>query len=107
MLIGKVRVGDIVVGIGTHFQDCCPHSLVGVFVAGSSNVYVNGQGSIRTGDIFMHNCPHGHSVGICLGGSSLVFSNGIGVARIGDPVTFYCPVSNGNVSSGSTDVLAG
>lgn len=107
MAVGKARVGDVVVGVGTHYLPCCPHVLTGVFVGGSSDALVNNQGSVRTADIFIHNCPHGHNIGILIGGSSLVFANVIGVGRVGDPVTFYCPTSSGNVSSGSSNVLAG
>jgi uncharacterized Zn-binding protein involved in type VI secretion len=105
--IGRARIGDIVVGTGTHFLPCCPHTLIGVFVSGSGTKLVNGLGAVRVGDIFVHNCPHGHSIGFIISGSSLVTANNIGVGRIGDICTFTCPQSSGNVSSGSPNVLAG
>ena len=74
--------------------------------AGSGNVFVNGKGACRKGDIIqIHTIPSGSS---CVphtakinNGSGSVFVNGIPVARNGDSADV------GNISSGSGNVFAG
>jgi uncharacterized Zn-binding protein involved in type VI secretion len=73
---------------------------------GSSDVFVNGKGVVRAGDLCeVHLIPAGivcvpHTVPLSTY-SSTVFVNGKGVGRLGD---FY----NGHeITSGSSDVFAG
>jgi uncharacterized Zn-binding protein involved in type VI secretion len=74
--------------------------------AGSGNVFVNGIGACRKGDVIrIHTIPSGkscvpHSAKINVG-SGTVFVNGIPIARKGDSA------DAGNISSGSGNVFAG
>ena len=80
---------------------CVPNRAVG-----STNVFVNGIGISRQGDINTIHllpgvpCP-AHVAPITLGSTS-VFVNGVGCGRIGDSIT-ACTA----VASGSTNVFAG
>lgn len=73
---------------------------------GSTNVFINGKGVSRVGDL---NTPHlrpgdpcpTHSAPIAAG-SSTVFVNGKGVGRVGDPIS-GCT----SVAQGSSNVFAG
>ena len=75
---------------------------------GSKNVFVNGIGVSRKGDLNTAHllppnippCP-GHSAGIAVG-STKVFANGKGVGRVGDSIS-GCT----SVAQGSTNVFAG
>ena len=73
---------------------------------GSTNVFVNGIGISRQGDINTIHllpgvpCP-AHVAPITLGSTS-VFVNGVGCGRIGDSIT-ACT----SVAAGSTNVFAG
>lgn len=73
---------------------------------GSSNVFINGKGISRVGDLNTVHllpgspCPS-HSAPIAAGSSS-VFVNGKGVGRVGDPIS-GCT----SVAQGSSNVFAG
>ena len=75
---------------------------------GSTNVFVNGIGVSRQGDLNTSHllppnvppCP-GHSAGIAVG-STKVFVNGKGIGRVGDSIA-GCT----SVAAGSTNVFAG
>lgn len=59
----------------------------GKLLTGSENVFVNGMGSVRVGDLV---APHGkgkHSNSRMASGSSTVFINGISACRQGDVST--------------------
>lgn len=104
---GVVRVGDAHAGICNHgIPDCCPHGTGGLYVVGSDNVVVNGQGVVRVGDVIAYLCIHGGpSVGVTVGGSGSVIVNGRGVHRVGDVVVYPC--GGGAAVSGSGDVIVG
>jgi len=98
------RIGDTHSGVCDHGEDCCPHSVSGVIVAGSPDVKANGIGVARLGDAVVHNCPH-CGTGNVSSASSTVKTNGIGVARQGDSVKY--PGGSGTIGSASGDVSAG
>jgi uncharacterized Zn-binding protein involved in type VI secretion len=70
---------------------------------GSSDVFINGIGALRTGDGYVPHCsPKKCHSGSAAGGSGSVFVNGKPLMRIGDGV------SCGSVSAmGSPNVFAG
>ena len=100
---GVARIGDSHSGICDHGEDCCPHGVSGVIVAGSSNVKANGIGVARLGDAVTHSCPH-CGTGNISSASGKVRANGIGVARLGDSVTY--PGGGGTITSASVNVVA-
>lgn len=73
---------------------------------GSSNVFINGKGAVRAGDLCLtHLIPAGlicvsHTVPLTTY-SSTVFINGKGVGRLGDEYEGH------TISSGSSNVFAG
>lgn len=73
----------------------------GTIIGGSSNVFVNGTGAARIGDVVAGHGPGVHAGPVMAEGSSTVFVNGIGVCRAGDVAT--C----GDPASGSSNVFAG
>lgn len=77
-----------------------PHDGVPIFRdEGSLDVFVNGIGWSRQGDL--NAPPHAHRAPIALG-STTVFVNGLGAGRVGDAVT-----SCTSVMEGSDNVYAG
>jgi uncharacterized Zn-binding protein involved in type VI secretion len=98
------RVGDPHSGTCSHGDKCCPHSVSGVIVSGSPNVFANGKAVARPGASVTHSCPH-CGTGYVSSASSTVRANSIGVARVGDSVTY--PGGSGTINSGSGDVFAG
>lgn len=70
----------------------------------SEDVFINGRGAGRVGDIYiLHSCPaHSPHSGHIAAGSSSVFTNSRAAARIGDPVS-----CGGSVAEGSEDVIIG
>ena len=72
---------------------------------GSSDVFVNGQGAIRSTDAWpVHTCPAipASHAGAQSSGSATVFVNGLALARIGDSID-----CGDTVSAGSSDVISG
>jgi uncharacterized Zn-binding protein involved in type VI secretion len=67
-------------------------------VTASSNVFVNGRGAVREGDLWS---PHNH-IGISIGGSGTVFVNGRRLCRQGDAID-----CGSMVATGSSNVFAG
>ena len=85
---------------------CTGHDACGArpLVTASADVYVNGRGAGRVGDLYAtHGCdvhpPHQDSIVV---GSETVYINGRRAGRIGDPV-----VIAGAVRDGSGDVSIG
>lgn len=101
---GIVRVGDVHAGICSHgIPDCCPHGVVGTYITGSNNVFINGRAVVRVGDPVVHSCPH-CGVGAAATGSGTVFVNGVAVHRVGDGVVYLGGAGVATVGSG--DVIA-
>lgn len=82
------------------------HCSVPFRAQGSSNVFINGKGVSRVGDLNTTHllpgspCPS-HAAPIA-SGSTTVFVNGRGVGRVGDPIA-GCT----SVAEGSSNVFAG
>ena len=94
--MNATRLGDL----NTGHDACAPVGLV----TASADVYINGRGAGRVGDIYAsHSCiehpPHNDSIA---SGSSTVYVNGRPLARIGDAVAI-----GGSVAQGSEDVWVG
>lgn len=86
---GICRMGDYTLGMGSHGNDDCPHSIVGFYMQGSPNVRINGLQAQRMGDFAVHNCPHcGFSMAIQ--GYPTVLANGMPVTLRGHAVTTFC-----------------
>lgn len=81
------------VAIDDHGGDCCPHSVNVYMIAGSNNLFSNGNPVMRIGDRVAHDGPHPGG-GNIITGSSVLTNNGIGVARLGDRVV----IDNGSGS---------
>lgn len=90
------RLGDKDTG-----HDSCPATAL---VTASSDVFINGRGAARVGDIYApHGCPvHAAHSGAISSGSSSVFINGKPAARVGDSVS-----CGGTVAEGSPNVFIG
>ena len=89
----------------SHGKDCCSHNVTGPAVAGSPNVYANGQPVLRIGDPGVHSACCGPNTWKCASGSSSVFVNGIPVVRLGD-ATAHCG-GTGKMISASSNVDIG
>ena len=90
------RLGDS----STGHDACSPTELM----TASENVFINGKGAGRKGDIYaIHGCDehtsHNDSISE---GSSTVFINGLPAGRVGDSVEM-----SGKVAKGSLDVFIG
>lgn len=85
----ETKIGDITVGIGSHGNPCCPHSIVGVRIMGSGDVFVNALATSRVTDIASHDCPH-CPINMCIMGSPDVLSNALFDHRLGDSVCEGC-----------------
>lgn len=73
----------------------------GALITGSQNVFVNGAGAVRIGDVVAGHGDSPHTTNQMVTGSSTVFVNGIPVCRQGDVAA--C----GHAASGSSNVSAG
>lgn len=85
----QARLTDMTVGHGSHGQDCCPHTIIGIFITGSPNHQTNNLLSVRLTDITAHNCPH-CPIGMAITASPDKFINNLGAHRVGDVVTEFC-----------------
>jgi uncharacterized Zn-binding protein involved in type VI secretion len=74
-------------------------------VAGSPNVFINGQPVLRIGDPGVHSACCGPNTWKCAEGSATVLVNGIPVVRLGDGTT-HCGGS-GKMIEGSPNVIIG
>lgn len=90
------RLGDN----STGHDACAPQPLV----TASGNVFINGKGAGRVGDLYAsHGCDaHGAHQDKISAGSGTVFINGQPAGRIGDAVTLA-----GSVAQGSGNVNIG
>lgn len=90
------RLGDKDTG-----HDACPPTAL---VTASSDVFINGRGAARVGDIYApHGCHvHASHSGAIASGSSSVFTNGKPAARVGDSVS-----CGGAAAEGSPNVFIG
>ena len=90
------RLGDL--GSG---HDACP---VRKLIKASEDVFINGRGVGRVGDIYSeHGCDiHSPHTGAIARGSESVFVNGKPVGRIDDPIS-----CGGSVLEGSPDCFVG
>lgn len=78
---------DITMGVCDHKLPCCPHTVTGMIVAGSSKTMYDGLPAARFGDITISNCPHcGGAGGMCIGGAPKNMIDGRPGQRINDPV---------------------
>lgn len=95
-MAAATRQGDCCTG----HDACAPGPLTGC----SANVFVNGMGLGRLGDIYAsHGCvTHPSHMDSIAAGSSTVFINGLPAARIGDAVSIA-----GAVRDGSGNVFIG
>lgn len=78
-------IGDTIIGVCDHGEECCPHNVTGFFVEGSDIAASNGKGLVRDGDRCWTTCPH-CATGYAVGGSSKVFIDDKPVHRKGDMV---------------------
>ena len=92
-----IRSNDQHAGICSHGLPCCPHAVIGVYVAGAKAVTAHGPAVVRVGDTLIHNCPH-CGVGIAATGSATVKVEGAALHRSGDLVTY--PGGSGVALSG-------
>ncbi|WP_420804382.1 PAAR domain-containing protein [Yersinia ruckeri] len=86
---GFVRVGDQVIGFGSHGADCCGHNIQGVWTSGSPNTIVNGRPLVRVGDTGVTNCPHCGTM-TAMSGMPSVIVNGRQAHLMGGTVMFPC-----------------
>lgn len=98
------KVGDTYMGMCTHGDECCPHSISGTIIQGSNNSNCNKSNIARLGDSTKHTgCPHCSSGKISSCKSSSVKVNGIAIATAGDIVSYSggqsSIISNNNVNS--------
>lgn len=107
------RIGDKSQSFG-HVHKCpmctmgSPHNVIGPFVTGSPDVYINGRNVIRMGDPGVAAACCDTNMFKAKECSKTVFVNGLGVVQMGD-ITEHCqsPSYPGNVIGGSPDVLIG
>jgi uncharacterized Zn-binding protein involved in type VI secretion len=88
-----------------HGKNCCSHSVTGPAVAGSPNVFVNGQPVLRVGDPGVQAAYCGPNTWKAAEGSATLKVNGIPVVRLGDQTT-HCG-GDGKMVSASPDVTIG
>ncbi len=94
MASGCARLGDLSSG---HCFPSRPN------ITASSNVFINGLGSHRLGDLWgVHSCGSSSHASITVSGSSSVFVNGIPQARIGDSLS-----CGETILTGSSNVFSG
>ena len=95
-MAAATRLGDNSTG-----HDACPPTAL---ITASSNVFINGKGAGRKGDMYAsHSCAaHPAHDDTINGGSSTVFINGRPAARVGDAVD-----PGGSVADGSSNVFIG
>lgn len=105
-MAAATRIGDSTTGTCNVGALCCPHGRAGINVAGSPNVYINGQPAHRTGDAGDCRCPHGGSFKTT-GGSGTVFVNGKPATRIGDATVCQNCGQSGSHATGSGNVFVG
>lgn len=90
-----VRIGDLSTG-----HQCFPPQ---TSLTGSSNVFINGKGAVRVGDLWsVHVCDTAFHPGTQITGSSTVFVNGKPLARIADAINCgsFCAMGSTNVFAG-------
>jgi len=87
----SVRITDITVGYGSHAFPCCSHLIVGIFIIGSPDTFINKRRAIRLWDFTIHTCPH-CPVGMTITGSHDTFVNLRKKTRIWDIVTEFCGI---------------
>jgi uncharacterized Zn-binding protein involved in type VI secretion len=75
-------------------------SMMNTISSGSPNVMVNGAPAAMVGSATTHPCN-------VVSGSATVLVNGVGFARLGDLLSCQCQNSQGNIATGSTNVLVG
>ncbi|MEH6943380.1 PAAR domain-containing protein [Bacillus sp. JJ722] len=98
------RVTDKHEGTCNHGAPCCPHSVSGPIVEGSTNTFTNGMKQARDNDLVSHDCPH-CGTGKIVASSTTVKVNGKAIARLGDKVIY--PGGNGVIVGGSNNVVSG
>ena len=91
------RIGDT--GIGTCYCHKKSRTVTGTIIIGSSNIFANGKGRARIGDIVMCDC--GHTATLIMGNST-VLSNNIPQSRMGDMFAGGCVI--GTIISSSSNV---
>lgn len=78
---------DITMGVCDHGLKCCPHTVIGMIVAGSSKTMYDGLPAARFGDLTISNCPHcGGAGGMVLGNTPKNQIDGRSGQKINDPV---------------------
>jgi len=75
-------------------------ALTNAIATGSPNVLINGSPAARLGDVTTHPCT-------ITTGSPTVLINGQPAARIGDLLSCQCEENQGNIATGSINVLIG
>lgn len=100
------RKNDITNGTCSAGFDCCSHNRSGINTEVSGDVFINGLGARRLGDIGDCRCPHGGSYK-SEEGSGTVFINGKPAVRIGDMTRCTSCGDTGNHVTGSPDVFIG
>lgn len=102
----QARRGDRYIGKGSHGAPGCPHKIVGKFVGGSDDVYVNNKRAIhvQSRGISM-TCPHHTAGDFAATGSNIVLINNKQAHRRGDRVRLICGWAK--TVEGSPDVFTG
>lgn len=94
--MGYARIGDSWSGVCNCHES--PISVTGEIETGSDNVFINGRGVAREGDIVRASCGH---TGTINSGSDYYIVNGKRAARLNDTTTGCCV---GHITSSSEDV---
>lgn len=100
------RLGDEEMGVCDIKAKCCPHSRGGTNSTASLDVFVNGIGVHRKGDMGVCNCPHTGNF-VTTGGSGTVFINGRAAVRIADSTLCQNCGQSGVHTTGSDNVFIG
>lgn len=101
-----VRKNDITQGSCNAGLDCCSHSRSGINTEVSGDVFINGLGARRLGDVGDCRCPHGGSYR-STSGSATVFINGKPAVRTGDSTECTSCGCGGTHTTGSPNVFIG
>lgn len=106
MASNQARNGDMYQGVGSHSGTSCPHRIIGQFIGGSNDTYVNRRRAIHRGSQGISlTCPHHSGGDIAMGGSSTVYINNRSAHRRGDLVQLVCGVAT--TIEGSPNVFTG
>lgn len=114
-MANAARIGDTIDGMTTgehagHYDEYGNpihgiSTITGSIITGSSNVFINGLGAARTGDITEEFDVCDTGSGTIGQGSLSVFINGKSASRLGDPINPHNGTAS--ITSGSANVYIG